>query len=115
MEFLSHETAQILGEVLLLLFVLFGKDAISYLFGQRQKNQEMKVMCEKVNDLHEWHSKEDSEGVKVWYNRKSLETSINHLSRSIERQNKILTDLASFLRETSKAVERIEQNQHQGQ
>ena len=47
----------------------------------------------RLQDLHDWHDKEDSEGVKVWYVRRSLEDAITKLSENIERQTEILTEL----------------------
>ena len=35
-----------------------------------------------VAELHKWHDKDDEDGVKVWYNRKSLGQSIDRLAES---------------------------------
>jgi hypothetical protein len=46
-----------------------------------------------LRDLHDWHDKEDAEGVKVWYVRRSLEEAITKLSENIEKQTEILTEI----------------------
>ena len=46
-----------------------------------------------LKDLHEWHDKEDAEGVKVWYVRRSLEDALTKLSENIEKQTQILTEI----------------------
>ena len=46
-----------------------------------------------LEDLHDWHDKEDAEGVKVWYVRRSLEDAIAKLSDNIEKQTLILSKI----------------------
>lgn len=46
-----------------------------------------------LRDLHEWHSKEDADGVKMWYVRKSLEDAIIQLSEGIAAQNTLMERL----------------------
>ena len=48
----------------------------------------------KIHDLHDWHNKEDDEGVKVWYVRKSLETAIEKLSDNIEKLTRVVEEFA---------------------
>ncbi len=51
---------------------------------------QVRKMC---RDLHEWHNKEDDDGVKIWYVRRSLEEAITKLSESIDLQTTLLTRL----------------------
>ncbi len=46
-----------------------------------------------VEDLHKWHDKEDDDGVKIWYVRKSLEQSIRKLPIAIEKQRELMSSL----------------------
>lgn len=57
-----------------------------------------------VKDLHDWHSKEDEDGVKVWYVRKSLVDAIENLGNAViafqvaqERQTETLSKIATLV------------------
>jgi hypothetical protein len=50
-------------------------------------------LAKQVQDLWVWHNKEDDEGVKIWYVRKSLEDAINKLAENIEQQTNIFREL----------------------
>jgi hypothetical protein len=40
----------------------------------------------KVKDLHQWHNKEDEEGVKVWYTRnKDMEETLDKMAEILDR------------------------------
>ena len=43
----------------------------------------------KITALYDWHNKEDDDGVKVWYVRKSLENAIDNLNETIQHQEKL--------------------------
>ena len=45
-------------------------------------------LCRQVNDLWVWHNKEDDDGVKVWYVRRSLENAIEKLCSISEDRNR---------------------------
>jgi len=53
-----------------------------------------------IKDLHEWHSKEDEDGVKIWYVRPSLAKSIDQLAEAIQSQNRIFERLIMKLDNT---------------
>lgn len=44
----------------------------------------------KLDDLHKWHDIADTEGVKVWYVRPSLEVAIKEVKLSIEGNSRLL-------------------------
>ena len=48
---------------------------------------------DKVDDLHEWHNKTDSDGVPLWYVRRSLEESIRALGEKIYLQIEVQTEI----------------------
>ena len=52
----------------------------------------------KTNDLHDWHAVKDSEGVPVWYVRKSLEDSIVKLEYSIVSLENNFTQITDTIR-----------------
>ncbi len=56
-----------------------------------------------VHDLWLWHNKEDTEGVKVWYVRKSLEDAIEKLAECIEHQNELLRTMNEELKKLEHA------------
>ena len=51
---------------------------------------------DKVEDLHKWHDREDDEGVKIWYVRKSLEASIKKLPITLAEQRELMSSLVSL-------------------
>jgi len=50
----------------------------------------MRKMQRQVCDLYNWHDKEDEDGVKVWYVRRSLEEAIKQLADNIAAQTDLL-------------------------
>lgn len=50
-------------------------------------------LCRQVQDLWTWHNKEDDEGVKIWYVRKSLEEAITKLAENTAKQTEILQEI----------------------
>ena len=43
----------------------------------------------KVKELHEWHNKEDDEGVKVWYTRnKGMEETLEKMADIVDRMDR---------------------------
>ncbi len=55
--------------------------------------EDLKIVDRRVEDLHDWHAKEDADGVKVWYIRHSLEEAVSRIGESIDRQTKVLEAL----------------------
>lgn len=42
----------------------------------------------KITDLHDWHNKEDEEGVKIWYSRsKNMETAMDKMADILVRMD----------------------------
>ncbi len=58
-----------------------------------------------LHDLWIWHNKDDDEGVKVWYVRKSLETAIVKLADNIEKQTALLDRLATEVKDVNKKLD----------
>ena len=50
-----------------------------------------------LKDLWDWHSKEDSDGVKVWYIRQSLADAITAFASSVEAQTRALEAISNKL------------------
>jgi CCR4-NOT transcriptional regulation complex NOT5 subunit len=50
--------------------------------------EEIGSMSRQIAQLHTWHSKEDEDGVKVWYVRRSLERAIEGLTQAVEHLSK---------------------------
>jgi len=63
---------------------------IDELYGWHKEYDDLGI-DKKVMDLWDWHSVVDEEGVKIWYVRKSLETSIEKLADNISKMTEILT------------------------
>lgn len=67
------------------------KEKVAYLY---QRNVELEAFITRLNDrlddLWQWHSKEDDDGVKIWYVRKSLGEAIKKLSEVIAEESRLL-------------------------
>lgn len=57
--------------------------------------QSVLASSHKIDELHSWHNVNDDEGMKVWYNRKSLENAITQLSNNIGLQTEILQKMVT--------------------
>lgn len=63
---------------------------------QAQLKEVLTPLARLTEELHGWHNKEDEDGVKVWYVRRSLEKAIVQLGAAVEhlsRNQDRLTDL----------------------
>ncbi|MCK5015858.1 MAG: hypothetical protein KAS32_02205 [Candidatus Peribacteraceae bacterium] len=54
---------------------------------------EIEKVLDYVEDLHKWHDKEDDDGVKIWYVRKSLEQSIKKLPITMKKQRELMDSM----------------------
>ena len=59
-----------------------------------------------TKDLHEWHAKEDAEGVKVWYVRPSLQEAIVKMADAVEQIGRLEERQAE---RTERQTEQMEQ------
>lgn len=50
-----------------------------------------------LRELHEWHNKEDSDGVKVWYIRQSLADAFASFAKSVDAQTRALEAISNKL------------------
>jgi len=83
-----------------------------------QESQER--ICSKVDavleltkDLHDWHSKEDADGVKVWYIRASLTTALTDLNTILVEQGKAMTSMGSVLERVVAKLDDMYREQHE--
>jgi hypothetical protein len=56
----------------------------------RSRGIDLHRITRQIDDLHRWHAVEDSEGVKIWYVRRSLVDAINKLATNIDQETKLL-------------------------
>lgn len=69
-------------------------DMIKYLESQHKRLEGIFERIEKqVDDLWDWHNKDDSDGVKVWYVRGSLEKSMKELVETLDAQRVIMRSI----------------------
>lgn len=50
-----------------------------------------------LRELHEWHNKEDADGVKVWYIRQSLADAFASFAVSVDAQTRALEAISNKL------------------
>ncbi len=66
----------------------------------------------KVDDLWDWHAVKDDDGVPLWYVRRSLETSINNLEKSItglkEQMGENLKYLNNFIESRDDSSDKLQ-------
>jgi len=74
----------------------------------KDRGIDLRKMSDEVKDLHIWHSKEDEDGVKIWYVRKTLESAIERLADNIAAQTKILEKMHNDDRMRDRRVEALE-------
>ena len=60
-----------------------------------------------IKELHEWHSREDDEGIKVWYVRKSLGDAIDKIAAVMDHIDRRETQREQILANLTAAVERL--------
>ncbi|MCW4026132.1 MAG: hypothetical protein NWE76_01445 [Candidatus Bathyarchaeota archaeon] len=69
----------------------------------------------KVKELHEWHSKEDEAGVKVWYARnKDMESTLGKMTEILDRLDRreerallIQNETIKVMREHTQAIAKL--------
>ena len=59
----------------------------------KARGVDLQKLARQQEDLWQWHAREDDEGVKVWYVRRSLEDAIKELSLSIRTQTEVMSQL----------------------
>ena len=76
----------------ILLFKVVGEMVIKF-----RGNDPLAELTKKIDrierqsqDLWEWHSRTDEDGVKIWYVRKSFEVSIDRLADILEKHIDVL-------------------------
>jgi hypothetical protein len=101
-----------IGVIALIVVYLITKETIQA-FAKRRETpvvselaMRLKVIDERVSDLHDWHSREDDEGVKIWYVRRSLENAIKELSGNIAVQTKVMETILTETRSNRRAINR---------
>lgn len=88
------------GDVLVVIGIfvlLIGDRVLAFL---KNRGIDLTETTKQVNDLYEWHNKEDSDGVKLWYMR----------DRHINRQ---LNELLANAEVTTEMVRQLKVNQNE--
>ena len=79
--------------------------------GIKKFGQDKSVLTEKergwLKDLHDWHAKEDADGVKVWYIRQSLADAISTFAASVEAQTRALEAIIEKLGTIDNKIEKL--------
>jgi cell division protein FtsB len=65
------------------------------------------ILVKQSQDLWTWHSKEDTNGVKLWYTRRSLEQDMAKLVIALEGQTKHFQELVVEQRELKRTIEQM--------
>lgn len=58
---------------------------------------ELRLHLKQTDEMYRWHDKEDSDGVKVWYVRSSLEKTFEKLTDTLEKQEQLMAAIIEKL------------------
>ena len=78
----------------LLVLIVFVDRTLNIL---KSRGIDLQKIARQVDRLYEWHDVSDSDNVKVWYVRHSLEKAISDLTRSIKEQTEFLKNIDNRL------------------
>lgn len=70
----------------------------------------LKVMSQQMHDLHDWHNVHDEEGVKIWYNRRTVERAVEKIADSQATQTEILKNLTRLAENQAELTKEIHKN-----
>jgi len=73
-------------------------------------DETIKVMGEQLHDLYSWHDINDDEGVKIWYNRRSVERAVEKIADSQATQTEILKNLTRLAETQTELTKEIHKN-----
>lgn len=79
----------------------------NFLKERKNKGVDLPLLAQQVNELYQWHSVTDDDGVKRWYVRRSLEEAIRELSANIRAQTEVLQELVLEQRDTRRDLDRL--------
>ena len=68
-------------------------------------------VSKKVEELYNWHNITDSDGVRIWYIRRSLSEAIQKLTDTISLQTQILNSLTERMREVERNNDSLKEHQ----
>lgn len=66
--------------------VVLGMDKV--LSTLRSRGIDLHKISQQIAEMHDWHSQVDSDGVKVWYVRRSLEEAIEKLTKVLDSMDR---------------------------
>lgn len=90
------------------IFAILVLREVFLFLGRRRGTGTDDAMRKQVADLHDWHAREDVDGVKIWYVRKSLDESIEKLATAIDQLVKIHSTEMMVLGAIERRLERID-------
>lgn len=50
---------------------------------------------DRIDDLWEWHNKEDGDGVRIWYVRSSLQKTLDKLGETLNKEHALVSEMAN--------------------
>lgn len=65
----------------------------------------VKVLIKQTEDLWDWHNKEDDDGVKIWYVRSSLQSTLDRLNSVLATQNEFLPKIVTKINTLEEELE----------
>lgn len=75
----------------------------------QQLSTDLGRVQEQIHDLHAWHDKEDDDGVKTWYNRKSVENIIRDTAGAQQNLTRLVEALVRMGESQTSTLESLSQ------
>lgn len=75
----------------------------------QQLGQDLAKVVQQVHDLHAWHDKDNDDGVKIWYNRRSIEALIKSTAEAQRNLTRLVEALIRMGESQTAAMTSIQQ------
>lgn len=83
-----------------ILAILMLREVLNFLRKREESTHsfgDIEELKRQIDELHQWHNKDDSDGVKIWYIRSSLVSNIDKLTDTMSIQTQTLSKIESLL------------------
>lgn len=83
-----------------------------FFFRRDANSQDSKRSVRILEDLWEWHAKEDDDGRKIWYNRQSVEKAILAIEGYSRTQTELFKTMKDMLKDHQQVLLEMKTNFH---
>lgn len=69
--------------------------------------EQLKRAADQADDLHKWHDKEDEDGVKLWYRKRSVDNHMKEIVDVLEKQRELMSRTLDISDGLNKEIKRL--------